>query len=73
MVEALDMFSSAVCVCDPLFTTLSVPNALELLGVTEYAEKLMQVCHFQERTGSCEEDSMVRGIVNSSCVWCAHP
>ena len=45
MVEALDMFSSAVCVCDPPFTTLSVPN--ELLGATEYAEKLMQVCHFR--------------------------
>ena len=56
------------------FTTLSVLNALELLGVTEYAEKLMHVCHFQERTGPCwEEDLVVQGIVSSSCVCCAHP
>ena len=56
MVEALDMFSSGACVCDLPFTTLSVLSALELLGVTEYAEKLMQVCHFQGRAGPCEED-----------------
>ena len=59
--------------CDLPFTTLSVLNALELLGVTEYEEKLMQVCHFQRRTGPCfEEDSMVRGIVSSSCVCVVH-
>ena len=56
MVEGPDMFSSGTCVCDPPFTTLSVLSALELLGVTEYAEKLMQMCHFQGRTGPCEGD-----------------
>ena len=38
MMEALHTFSSGVP--DPPFTWLSVLNALELLGMSDYAEKL---------------------------------
>ena len=41
MMEALHKFSSSVP--DPLFTWLSVLDALELLGMSGYAEKLQIV------------------------------